>query len=286
MPDIPKGKLGEVEITRVILGGNLLTRYTHCRDLGYVYSLLGKYNTDEKIVETFAAAEEHGINCVNLYTVDWAIDLLCKYKQDGGKIHWMHCPTASVENPDLTEYKEEIKRLADRGVELFYVWGEHSDVLVAQGKTDIIGRCLDIFRDCGVKSIGVGAHDLAVVKACEKANFDFDFYVKTFHHMDYPSAPREPEKLTAPQAEVPPYWCRNPEETIEVMRGVDKPWIAFKIMAAGSIPPKSAMDYIFKNGADFAFVGMFDYEIEEDVGIACEVLKEEMGKERARPWYG
>ena len=43
--DMPRGKIGDLEISRLLLGGNLLTHYTHSRDLTYVYSLAKHYNT-------------------------------------------------------------------------------------------------------------------------------------------------------------------------------------------------------------------------------------------------
>ena len=52
------------------------------------------------------------------------------------------------------------------------------------------------------------------------------------------------------------------------MKTVNKPWIAFKTMAAGAIPPQTAFRYSFLHGADFVLAGMFDYEIADDVKIA------------------
>jgi len=282
---LPKGKICDLEISRIILGGNLLTHYTHCRDQNYVYSLIEHYNTAEKVLETLAVAEEHGINCMSVHTVDWTHQIIKKHRDRGGKLQWILCPTASVEDPDLTEYKEEIKRLADLGADAFYVWGEHTDVLVREGKPEVIVRCLEIFRECGLPA-GVGAHDLNVIKASEDGGMDPDFYVKTFHHHDYPSGPADPAKLEHAYSEVPGYWCKDPEATAEYMRGVDKPWIAFKTMAAGTIAPESAFEYVFKNGADFVFAGMFDYEIAKDVEIATGILQQGPVKERARPWRG
>jgi len=47
---LPQGKIGDLQVSRILLGGNLLAHYTHSRDLRYVYNLTGHYNTKEKIV--------------------------------------------------------------------------------------------------------------------------------------------------------------------------------------------------------------------------------------------
>ena len=60
-------------------------------------------------------------------------------------------------------------------------------------------------------------------------------------------------------------WCNNPEETVAFMEKVEKPWIAFKVMAAGAIPPRMAFPYAYRNGADFIIAGMFDFQVETDV---------------------
>ncbi len=66
------------------------------------------------------------------------------------------------------------------------------------------------------------------------------------------------------------------------MRQLDEPWIAFKILAAGAIEPKVGFRHAFENGADFICVGMYDFQIVEDVNTALEVLNR--GVARARAW--
>jgi len=69
---------------------------------------------------------------------------------------------------------------------------------------------------------------------------------------------------------------------VEFMKKVNKPWLAFKTMAAGAIPPRDAFRFAFQGGADFILAGMFDYEIADDVKLANEALGR--AKDRARPW--
>ncbi|UCE49756.1 MAG: hypothetical protein JSW47_06320 [Phycisphaerales bacterium] len=276
---IPKGKIGNLEIARLLLGGNLLTHFTHSRDLQYVYNLTAHYNTEDKIIETMRLAEAHGIDTLVIHTAPGIVSLLKKYRYRlGGTIKWIICPTAQIDS-DPEAYANQVRMLVEEGVDAIYLWGVSADRLVSQDKVNMIAKAVEIAKDNGVPS-GVGAHDLRVIKECERNNIDADFYIKTFHHHNYKSGPR-PDQLTSVTAEVPGYWCNNPKEVIEYMKKVEKPWIAFKVMAAGAIPPKDAFQYAFDNGADFVLAGMFDFEIAEDVMIANTALK---AAKRTRPW--
>jgi hypothetical protein len=79
-------------------------------------------------------------------------------------------------------------------------------------------------------------------------------------------------------------FCHKSKETAAFMRDVKVPWIAFKVMAAGAISPTSGFKYALQNGADFMCVGMFDYQVAEDVQIMKGMFSR--GIKRERPWRG
>lgn len=276
---MPQGKIKHLSVSRILLGGNLLTHYTHSRDLKYVYNLCAHYNTPQKIIETMALAERHGINTLVIHTAPGVMETLKQYRTlHGGKIQRIICPTAQIDK-DRKAYESQVNQLRKMGTEAVYLWGVTADRLVAENKIDAIRAAVEIGLEMGMLS-GVGAHDIRVVKVCEENKIPADFYIKTFHHHTYPSAPK-PDEVTAIYNEVPGYWCRDPQEVIEVMRDVEKPWIAFKVMAAGAIPPADAFQYAFSNGADFVLAGMFDFEIEEDTTLVRTILSD---LKRERPW--
>ncbi|MBM4037900.1 MAG: hypothetical protein FJ290_05240 [Planctomycetes bacterium] len=267
---LPTGKIGKLEITRLILGGNLLGRYTHARDLRFVLKLIKEYNTDAKMLDTLALAEASGINTVSVHVSPDIRRLLRDHREKrGGKLQRILYPTSNIE--DWAGYSRDVQQIADDGAEACYVWGVHTDALVAKGKLDVIAKAVELIKANNMPA-GVCAHDLRVIQECEKAKLPVDFYIKTFHHLNYPSAKMDYDSI----------WCRNPEETAAFMKSVEKPWIAFKVMAAGAIPPKDAFRYAFEGGADFLFAGMFDFDIAEDVQITRELLASE--PKRARPW--
>jgi hypothetical protein len=276
------GKIGaDMKVSRVILGGNLVNLFTHSRDLRYVDQLAAQYHTDDRVLQTLATAEEHGINTMSLSNRERAMALLKRHRTErGGKMQWIVCP---ITKPDdsMTKYREEVERLVENGVDSVYMHGGMSDALLASGRVDLIAKAVEIFKLQGVPC-GVGAHDLGVVEACEKAGIANDFYIKTFHHLDYPTAPK-PEDIKKPCAEVPGYWCKDWQAVAERMKSVKKTWIAFKILAAGAIPPKKAFQWAFENGGDHILVGMFDWQIAEDVALAREAI-EKAKTSRQRPW--
>jgi len=270
---LPQGKLGKMSISRLILGGNLIGGWAHARDLIYVSDLLKHYFTDEKILETFAIAEAHGVNVVNTHPN--AKDIVHRYWKEGGKIQWM-----AQGFPDEKDHFDSLRKLIDAGAHSVYIQGNVGDQLVKAGKFDLINRAMDFIRDNGLPA-GIAGHMLYVPQECEKQGVHADYYVKTLHAQDYFSAKRPDQDAEVIRNRQDNFWCHNPDEVIAFMGKVEKPWVAYKVLAAGAISPSEGFDYAFNNGADFVLVGMFDFQIHQDCRVARDVLR---AVKRKRPW--
>ncbi len=281
-PDMPYGRLGKVKISRLLLGGNLIGGYMHCRDLKYVGALFRAYVTEKKLMETLQAAEQMGINTV----FETGADYVRKYNQDYGG-HMQVIPHIEVTREQSeAALREHIARQVDTGACALYVWGAAADTLMMAGAVDRLAKAVEIAKTHNLP-VGVGSHSLQVPMACEKNQIPCDFYVKTLHSDNYPSAtPKALRKefiwMTGGEGWYDNMWCINPEETIEFMRTVTKPWIAFKVLAAGAIYPREAFPYAFKNGADFIAVGMLDFQIRENSELLAKVVRGT--QKRDRPW--
>jgi len=282
---IPKGRIKGLEISRVIGGGNLMGGWAHSRDLIYVSPLVKSYHTDEKILETFRLAEQRGIN--TFLTNPVSSRLVNAYRKAGGKLLWISdCAAGGL--------LESIKDSIDTGADAVYVQGGVCDKLVRDGQMKALEMAMSFMKDQLVPC-GLGAHSLETVRRCVEAGFDPDFWVKTLHRDDYWSA--TPVSGRVPFDEIGGFkrdhnlhhdnmWCGNAKETIEFMARLKKPWIAFKVLAAGAIHPRDAFQWSFENGADFICVGMFDFQVVENTDIAAKALKAVAQTPRARPWMG
>jgi len=266
---VPMGKLGNLEVSRLICGGNLIAGAAHTRDLIYASKLLKNYFTDEKIWETFRICEASGINSAIVRTAHDTIKVLNQYLDLGGKIQWL---AQTYSYPEKGKIFDNTQWAIDSGASAVYLQGNIADKWMIAGRVDLFEKFLGHFHGKGMP-VGIGGHELEVVKMIEENGLPVDFYMKTLHTHNYwsyqPDEPKPYVRLNAPDN----YWCRKPKETIEYMGKVEKPWIAYKILAAGALHPKDGFKHAFENGADYACVGMFDWQVVEDSNILTETLK-------------
>lgn len=273
---LPTGTIGKVKMSRVLCGGNLISGYAHSRDLIYVSGLLKHYHTDERIMETWAQCEAHGINTMITNPEDRrALAVYGKYRERGGRIQFL----AQI-SPKKDEIKETVQLVADAGAVGAFLVGNLGDAWTRDGSVGLIDETVKRIKDKGLIA-GVAGHELRTPMTVEKAKINPDFYVKTLHSTNYWSK-RQPgqDKDVIDNYGIDNYWCKDPEETIRFMSEVDKPWIAYKVLAAGAIPPRAGFRYAFANGADFLCVGMFDFQVAENVAATNEILRGKLDRQR------
>lgn len=266
---LPKGRIGRLSVTRLICGGNLISGFAHSRDLIYVSRLLKEYFTDAKAMETLALGEKHGINTTILRVDEQILRIINAYrKETGSRIQWI----AQAKLPEK-DRMADIRAAIDNGAAGVYIHGGVCDDLVEKGELDLIVKAIEFIKANKVVA-GVAGHALRVPMECEKAGIGVDFYMKTFNSKSYWSAGPMPRNDSV--------WEETPQETAAFMAGVGKPWIAYKVLGAGAIPPKEGFEYAFRNGADFICVGMFDFQVAEDARIVRATVS--ATQKRSRAW--
>jgi uncharacterized membrane protein YphA (DoxX/SURF4 family) len=284
---LPKGMLGDLEASRLILGCNLFGGGAHSRDLDYVHDLARRYNTTKKIFETLALGEQAGIYTTNM--VSRHFPLFNEYKRITGSqmktVSQLHLKAGSKDT------FRELRELVGFGTDTMYIQGANADTLVKNGRLDLIEEALEKIREQGM-SAGVGAHSIEVLIACERAGIKPDYYYKTFHHDNYWSAhPKEyreefsvdGKRSTDHNKLHDNMFDLFPDKTIRVIKDIEVPVVGFKVLAAGAILPEDGFRYAFENGADFICVGMFDWQVIENVNTVVSILGDNLN--RNRKWF-
>ena len=283
--ELPTGKIGGHEISRLIIGGNLIGGWSHSRDLRYVSSLFKAYNTEKKVFETLELAEMAGINSINITGSQFPI--INKYKSITGSKIKVICQV----DPKPDDIYGEVKHAIDNDVTLVQIKGSSCDWRVQEGRVDVLGECIDFTRKQGFP-VGLGSHAIQGLHACDAAGLVPDFYMKTLHHDHYWSAhPREKRipfsvdtKMSDNHDEFHDnIFCMFPEETVDFINSKDIPVIGFKVLAGGALQPEDGFRFAFESGADFICVGMFDFQVVDDVNTTIKILNDLPNRKRG--WY-
>jgi hypothetical protein len=254
---LPTGRIGKLEVTRLICGGNLFSGFAHSGDLLYVHSLLQHYFTEDKILDTLQLCEEQGINTTILRTDEQIVRVLKRYRQErGGKIQWI-----AQTYPEPESLKDNIKLAIDNGaVAAYCMGGVADDAFVKAGKAELLGEVVSFIKQNGLAA-GVGSHSMETPIISEQQNFAPDFYFKTFNAVGY--------------------YSQDTRDVAALMKTIKKPWIAFKVLGAGRVLPKDGFDLAFRSGADFINVGMYDFQVESNISTVCEIVKRHERRDRS-----
>jgi uncharacterized membrane protein YphA (DoxX/SURF4 family) len=285
--ELPKGNIGNHNISRLVAGGNLIGGWAHARDLIYASTLFKAYNTEKKVYETLMLAEQAGINTINIGFP--SNPLLQKYKKmTGSKIK-----VISQVHPDMeaSDYFVNINKAIDFGVDIIQIQGNWCDWLVRDNRIDVIEKMMDKIRSQGYTA-GLASHTVDSLIVCEENGIIPDYYMKTMHHDQYWSA--HPRENRIPfEVDGKNYldhnrfhnniFCLFPDRTVEFVNRAKVPVMGFKVLAAGAIQPEDGFRWAFENGADFICVGMFDFQIVHDINLTIDVLNSI--PQRKREWY-
>ena len=268
----PLAQIGKAKISRIIFGGNQIADYNHCTRYPYINQIISAYYTPEKIASALSMAEKCGVNTI-LTNPRFIPKLQAYWKNFGGKIQFISdCGGADT----LAMAQQSI----DVGAVACYIHGATSDRLVSEGNFDLMSKVLELIRKNGLPA-GIGAHQLETVKGAVSKGLHPDFWMKAFHPITWGGS----NKLVQGYDEIS---CRNAAgewngtEVLAFMKDLKEPWIAFKTMAVGVVPPADAFKYAFDNGADFVCVGMFEWQLVTDINAGLAAIKG--ATNRDRPW--
>ena len=253
---LPKIRLGNVEISRLILGSNPFFGYAH--QPGNAGQKMAEYFTDERIMDVMDQAAALGVTTVTSPPSTRWIALFNRYLDRGGKLRvWIAQPHGSAK-----KMKEEITTAAKGGAKAAFVQGHKVEEQFEQGKMDVLRGWMEHIKSLGMAA-GMASHRPDIHPEAEKANFPTDFYFQCFFRVD-----KHPECYDLE--------CRD--KACETIRSITKkPVIAYKILGAGRLPIEEAFSYAFRHLAakDGVCVGIYNQNkpgmLAEDVGLAVKM---------------
>jgi hypothetical protein len=254
-PLLPTIRLGEHQVTRLIVGSNPISGYSY---MGPILDRhMREYFTPERVGEFLRTCEREGINTHQFSSPEKMSSVFRKMRERGSKMKFICLHAGGPERSSVEKVVKDTRPIA------IVHHGGVTDRLFRDGKSRDVHDFVKRVKDAGVLA-GVSAHNPDCIKQIANEGWEVDLFMTCFYYLT--RTPGELEKMP-PVVTVQvsyPFFASDPAAMTKVVRQVDQPCLGFKILAAGRMCGKeqkveAAFKFAFEHlkPTDGVIVGMY-----------------------------
>ena len=253
---LPTMQIGDLAVTRLIVGSNPFTGKSHLTP--ETDADMKGYFTQEQAFAMLRRCEEAGINAVQSRGSLPVMDLIGRYRANGGNMMWL-----AQTGKSLANFEAELDALMAYDPAAVCIHGELADELYMAGMLDRLEGLLDKIRRKNVPC-GICAHFPEVLAWAEEKNLKPDYYMASLYNLSQPDRSQDvnPTGERFEESDIPKMYA--------VIRQLSAPTFALKILGAGrrcadQAQVRSAFREAFASmkPGDGVLVGMFDKYIDQ-----------------------
>jgi len=262
---IPVIHLAGLEVTRLIIGGNPFSGFSHQSHARNAE--MAAWYTDERIVEALFQAQSLGLNACLCRGDQHIARVLKRYWDEGGTMRWIAQTASEAETSVIAA-----KFCLDNGTSACYLHGGVVDNCIANERYDVIYSFIDTVRAAGIP-VGIAGHMPIDFLWAEK-NTDLDFYMVSY----YNPSPRTSAPGYDPSA-AEQYLAADREDRVATIQPLGHPVVHYKVLAAGRNDPAKALAYSARHMRpnDAVCVGIFTGDkpdmLAEDLDLLLDNLR-------------
>ena len=273
-PLLPTVALGDLRLTRLIIGGNPFCGMAHFSgDLG---AEMLDYFTMEQLKRVLFECERQGINAMVMRGDAFIRRLVREYRRDGGGLQWI-VQTAS----EFADQPGHVRSLASAAAAIYH-HGTRTDNHWIARNMEPVRELLAVMRDTG-RPIGLATHIPEVIQHAEERGWDLDFYMASAYCVarKYRQSALVSGVDTS-DSEI--YDDADRERMLDTVAACSKPCLVFKILGASRKCENPEMvretfRHIFARikPSDAVVVGMFPKhrnQVAENAAIVREMTAE------------
>ena len=248
---LPTMKIGDLEITRLVVGSNPFTGKSHLDDA--TDNDMKSYFSEEQAFAMLRRCEEAGINSIQSRGNMPVMGLIDRYRKAGGSLLWL-----AQTGKNLQTFDEELDEMMKYNPAAICIHGELSDDLFLNGMLDRLGSLLDKIRRKNLPC-GICSHFPEVLAYAEEKGLKPDYYMASLYNLFQPDRSHDvnPEGERFEESDIPKMY--------EVIRKLSAPTIALKILGAGrrcetqeQVRNAFVEAFASMKKGDGVLVGMFD----------------------------
>ncbi len=250
MPQMPTTTFSPLTVSRFIVGGNPFSGNSHWS--AELSAKMRHWWTVARIKDCLRECEGLGVNTLVARGDNHIQRLLLEYWDEGGTIQWIAqtAPERAVE--------ANIRQICGTGAKACYLHGGMADGIFRDGDAEVMRDWIALIRDLGMVA-GLASHNWQYPLRAEEMDLGCDFYLCCFYD------------LYGRGGEY--YEDEDRVAMVRTIREIEKPCVAYKILAAGRNEPEAAFKFAFEHikPNDAVCVGVYTKEhpdqVAEDVAL-------------------
>lgn len=258
-------RLGQVPVSRFILGGNPFSGYSHST-VEHDNEMLDWY-TMERVKEAFRLAEAAGVTAHLGRADSFIIRALREHWNEGGGLTWV-----AQTCPGVGTLRQGIGNAVRGRARCCFLHGGEMDHRLIKGATAEIHDAVQAIKDAGMAA-GVAGHRTETIRWAAD-HLELDFFMTSYYNPSDRS--RAPQRDYA-MAEL--YLPEDRDAMCALIQQLPAPAIHYKVLAAGRNDPRDAFEYVaaaYRPG-DAVCVGVFTKEnagmVQDDVNLLEAALR-------------
>ena len=223
---IPQVDFFGTMISRLVLGDNPVHGHSYIPEIFSREDML-QYYTEQNFISDMRRARSVGCDTYMLLANEFTLRAL------------MHDPCADHERTVIfqsyppVDFETNVRQMAEFAPAGIYHQGTTMDGLCEEGKHQVVRDRIKMIHDAGIKA-GIGTHVPETVLRAEDEDWGVDFYVTCLHNTRIRGDAKESSFITGKPKHLK-FFMEDRAAMFEVIRAVQKPFIAFKIFAGGQI---------------------------------------------------
>ncbi|MCP4643740.1 MAG: hypothetical protein GY851_25060 [bacterium] len=257
--------LGDVPVSRFLLGGNPFGGYAH-QTVERDQEMIDWY-TMERVKETYRLAEAAGVSAHVGRCDNFIVRALREHGNEGGTLTWI-----AQTCPGVGSIDHGINNALVGKAKCCFIHGGEMDNRVAEGQTQEVIDGVQRIKDNGMAA-GIAGHNVDTVK-WGVDNLDLDFFMTCYYN------PSDRRRQAARNYDAEEYFGAEDRDAMcALIQELPVPAIHYKVLAAGRLDPVEAFDYVadaYRPG-DAVCVGVFTKDdpdmIQKDINLLETALR-------------
>lgn len=222
--------IGDVGFSKVLCGTNQFYGHSHFSEARNV-EYLARFN-DEMIARTIQHCIDFGVNAVESSANERIISILSTLRERTHEPIRFVGSTRIDETSGIRSHQEKLSFLIANRADICVI---HSQYVDRQSKGDSVAgleQMVAMIHAAGLLA-GISTHKVETIELCEKRNYGIDTYLFPLNLSGFVYPGYKGQETV--------------QDRVAIIRGVSKPFILIKVLAAGRIPPAEGLPFVAEN---------------------------------------